>query len=54
MLDPGLQARLTAITEEFREIEARLADPATTGDPEQLRIVTQRYRELEPDRKSVV
>jgi len=48
MLDPGLQARLTAISQEFREIEARLADPATTGDPEQLRIVTQRYRELEP------
>jgi len=48
MLDPGLHARLAAIGDEFRELEARLADPATTGDPDQLRTVSQRYRELEP------
>ena len=48
MLDPGLHARLTAVTEEFRELEARLADPATISDPVQLRVVSQRYRELEP------
>jgi peptide chain release factor 1 len=48
MLDPGVAARLSAVSDEFRELEARLADPATTADPEQLRIVSQRYRELEP------
>ena len=48
MLDPGLHARLTAVTDEFRELEARLADPATISDPVQLRVVSQRYRELEP------
>jgi len=48
MLDPGLHARLAAVADEFRELEARLADPATTGDPDQLRTVSQRYRELEP------
>jgi peptide chain release factor 1 len=48
MLDPGLPARLAAVADEFRELEARLADPVTTADPEQLRIVSQRYRELEP------
>jgi peptide chain release factor 1 len=40
--------RLAAVADEFRELEARLADPATTSDPDQLRIVSQRYRELEP------
>lgn len=48
MLDPGVSARLAAVADEFRELEARLADPATTGDPDQLRTVSQRYRELEP------
>ena len=48
MLDPGVSARLVAIADEFRELEARLADPATTSDPDQLRTVSQRYRELEP------
>ena len=48
MLDPGVTARLTALSEEFRELEARLADPVTTADPDQLRTVSQRYRELEP------
>ncbi len=48
MLDSGVAARLSALSDEFRELEARLADPATTGDPDQLRIVSQRYRELEP------
>ncbi|MFP5487054.1 MAG: peptide chain release factor 1 [Acidimicrobiia bacterium] len=48
MLDPGAHARLAAVSDEFRELEARLADPATTSDPAQLRRVSQRYRELEP------
>ncbi|NNE13257.1 MAG: peptide chain release factor 1 [Ilumatobacter sp.] len=48
MLDPGLSARLRSVADEFRELEARLADPATTSDPDQLRVVAQRYRELEP------
>ena len=48
MLDPGLAARLTAVADEFRELGARLADPVTLADPDQLRTVSQRYRELEP------
>ena len=48
MLDPGVQQRLAAVAEEFRELEARLADPETTRDPDRLRVVSQRYRELEP------
>lgn len=48
MLDPGLHARLAAVADEFRELEARLADPVTTADPALLRTVSQRYRELEP------
>ena len=48
MLDPGVSARLVAVAAEFRELEARLADPATIGDPDRLRTVSQRYRELEP------
>ena len=47
-MDPGLFNRLAAVADEFRELEARLADPATTVDPDQLRVVSQRYRELEP------
>jgi peptide chain release factor 1 len=42
------QHRLAAVADEFRELEARLADPATASDPDQLRTVSQRYRELEP------
>jgi peptide chain release factor 1 len=48
MFDPGVSARLAAVADEFRELEARLADPETTSDPDQLRVVSQRYRELEP------
>jgi peptide chain release factor 1 len=48
MLDAGVAARLSAVSDEFRELEARLADPETTSDPELLRTVSQRYRELEP------
>ena len=42
------QHRLAAAADEFRELEARLADPVTASDPGRLRQVTQRYRELEP------
>ena len=48
MLDPALHARLDALGDELRELEARLADPATTADPDRLRDATRRYRELEP------
>ena len=48
MLDPGVAARLTTASEEFRELEARLGDPETLSDPTRLRTVSQRYRELEP------
>jgi peptide chain release factor 1 len=48
MLDPGVHDRLTSASEEFRELAARLADPVTIADPDQLRTVSQRYRELEP------
>jgi peptide chain release factor 1 len=40
--------RLVGLVDEFRELEARLADPVTTSDPDQLRTVSRRYRELEP------
>jgi peptide chain release factor 1 len=48
MLDPGVSIRLAAIADEFRELEARLADPETSADPDRLRAASQRYRELEP------
>ena len=48
MLDTGVADRLTSAGEEFRELESRLADPATHADPSVLRAVSQRYRELEP------
>ena len=48
MIDPGLSVRLAAVADEFRELEARLADPETTADPTQLRVVSQRYKELAP------
>jgi peptide chain release factor 1 len=48
MLEPGVSQRLLAVSEEFRELEARLADPETLADPERLRTVSQRYRQLEP------
>ena len=48
MLEPGVHDRLASVAEEFRELEARLADPETTSDPDRLRTVSQRYRELEP------
>jgi len=40
--------RLGALADEFRELEARLADPGTASDPDLLRTVSRRYRELEP------
>ena len=48
MLDNGVADRLTSAGAEFRELEARLADPSTHADPSLLRTVSQRYRELEP------
>jgi peptide chain release factor 1 len=46
--DDGIIARLAALADEHRELEARLADPATAADPAELRRVTRRYRELDP------
>jgi peptide chain release factor 1 len=40
--------RLDAVADEFRELEARLADPRTASDLDQLRAVSRRYRELGP------
>jgi peptide chain release factor 1 len=40
--------RLGALADEFRELEARLADPGTISDLDLLRTVSRRYRELEP------
>jgi peptide chain release factor 1 len=43
-----VSARLAAAELEFRDLEARLADPELASDPAQLRIVATRYRELQP------
>ncbi|MEO6570834.1 MAG: peptide chain release factor 1 [Ilumatobacteraceae bacterium] len=43
-----MRARLSTVSDEFRELEARLSDPETLADPSRLRTVSQRYRELEP------
>lgn len=48
MLDPGVARRLDTFADEYSELEARLGDPATSADPDRLRAVSQRYRELEP------
>jgi peptide chain release factor 1 len=40
--------RLAAAEQEFRDLEARLADAELATDPAQLRIVATRYRELGP------
>lgn len=47
-IDARVLANLALAADEFRELEARLADPATLADPDALRRVSQRYRELEP------
>ena len=47
MTDP-LASRLAAIEREHADLEARLADPAVTADPTELRTVTRRYHELTP------
>ena len=41
-------ARLAVLADEYRELEARLADPATASDPARLAEVARRYRALEP------
>ena len=46
--DVDQHQRLAAVADEFRELEARLADPDTAADPTRLRTITRRYRELEP------
>jgi len=47
-LDERVLANLALAADEFRELEARLADPVTLADADALRTVSQRYRELEP------
>lgn len=44
----GLFARLSVLVDEHRELEARLADPATLADQSELQRVSRRYRELTP------
>jgi peptide chain release factor 1 len=48
LLPTDIAARLDAVEQEFRDLEARLADPAVTADPAQLRVASTRYRELQP------
>src|SRR5688572_24563269 len=48
VVDARVLANLALAADEFRELEARLADPTTLADPNVLRQVSQRYRELEP------
>ena len=43
----ALFERLASHTGEFRELEQRLADPATAADPTELRKVSQRYHQLQ-------
>ncbi|MGA0321230.1 MAG: PCRF domain-containing protein [Ilumatobacteraceae bacterium] len=43
----ALFERLAAHAGEFRELEQRLADPATAADPNELRKVSQRYHQLQ-------
>ena len=43
----ALFERLASHIGEFRELEQRLADPATAADPNELRKVSQRYRQLQ-------
>jgi peptide chain release factor 1 len=45
--DP-IASRLAAVEQEFADLEARLADPAVTTDPGELRTVSRRYHELTP------
>ncbi|MGH9271492.1 MAG: peptide chain release factor 1 [Ilumatobacteraceae bacterium] len=45
---PRLLARLAALEDEHADLEARLADPAVTADPAELRRVSTRYRQLDP------
>jgi peptide chain release factor 1 len=40
--------RLDALVEEHAALEARLADPAVLSDPDQLKVVSRRYKELSP------
>jgi len=40
--------RLRVLADEYRELESRLADPATASDPVRLAEVARRYRSLEP------
>lgn len=43
----ALFERLASHSGEFRELEQRLADPATAADPNELRKVSQRYHQLQ-------
>ena len=45
---PRLLARLAAMEHEHADLEARLADPAVSADPAELRRVSTRYRQLDP------
>jgi len=47
-LSPRLAERMVRLHDEFGELELRLADPGVLADPEELRRVSTRYRELQP------
>lgn len=48
MIDEGVERRLSSTVDEFRELEVRLAAPETHENPDLLRELSQRYKELEP------
>jgi peptide chain release factor 1 len=45
---PAVVARLTALEDEYAELETRLADPDVVSDPAELRRVSTRYHQLGP------
>src|SRR5262245_61137422 len=47
-LSPRLVERMARLHGEFADLELRLADPGVLADPDELRRVSTRYRELQP------
>ncbi|MGH9183907.1 MAG: peptide chain release factor 1 [Acidimicrobiales bacterium] len=47
-MDHGTDRRLAALEQELVAVEARLADPAVLADPDELRTLSRRHKELRP------
>ena len=47
-LTDAVTRRLASMAQEHADLEARLADPTVAADPDELRRVTMRYRQLDP------